>query len=215
MLQEFLKLELYPNPAVKKSFPAQVQEVKEKTFLILGPFDRGTLLFLYPAQEVLIEYVAEECRYQFSTRVVRRLQKPFFGYELLLPAPDEIQRIQLRRYVRVKKVLDVFYALVKKDEELNWKKGKSVDISIGGIKLATNEPLSVDACVKLRFYIELKGNVVEFVLDGLVKREEKKENHVYHYGIEFVNISRQEQDTLFAYLFQEMQKSRRMLADGK
>ncbi|GAV26176.1 flagellar brake protein [Carboxydothermus islandicus] len=214
-MQEFLKVELYPNPAVKKSFPAQVQEVKEKTFLILGPFDRGTLLFLYPAQEVLIEYVDEGCRYQFSTRVVRRVQKPFFGYELLLPAPEEIQRIQLRRFVRVKKILDVFYAQIKKDEDLNWKKGKAVDISIGGIKLATNEPLPLDARLKIQFYIELKGKAVEFLLDGLIKREEKKENQMYHYGIEFLNISRQEQDTLFAYLFQEMQKSRRMLADGK
>ncbi|WP_075859060.1 flagellar brake protein [Carboxydothermus pertinax] len=214
-MHEFLKLELYPNLAVKKSFPAQVQEVKEQSFLILGPFDRGTLLFLYPEQEVLIEYVEEGCRYQFATRIIRRLQKPFFGYELLLPTPESIHRIQLRRFVRHKKVLDVCYALLNNNGELNWKKAKSVDLSSGGMKIATSELLPVNSLLKLQFYVELKGKIIEFLLDGEIKRVEKIPSGIYHYGIEFKNITRQEQDTLFAYVFQEMQKSRRTMADGK
>lgn len=214
-MREFLKLELYPNPAVKKSFPAHVQEVKEKSFLIAGPFDRGTLLFLYPDQEVLIEYIDEGSRYQFPTRILHRLQRPFYGYELLRPKPEAIQRIQLRRFVRHKKVLDVFYALIKDDGDLNWKKAKSVDLSCGGMKLAVTEPLNVGARLKIQFYLEIKGKKVDFLLEGEIKREEKTPSGVYHYGIEFINISRQEQDLLFTYLFQEMQKSKRMLVDGK
>lgn len=159
--------------------------------------------------------------FMFDTRILERVidNIPLFR----ISYPTSYKKVQRRDFVRVPVYLSVIYA--KEQEHIKdinrllrertpdfiedlykgfWQRGSTLDISGGGMKLATKNPL--EPKTKLIFII--RDGELELAVRGKVVRCKK---HVgirvsYHSGIEFIDITEPMQDRIISYIFVKLRE---------
>jgi hypothetical protein len=75
--------------------------------------------------------------------------------------------IERRRYVRLVVQLPVDYR-----DECGWRRGRMLDLSLGGLLLQTEEPLTVGPEIELSFVLELDGKQVPVRCRGRIQRQQ-------------------------------------------
>lgn len=107
-----------------------------------------------------------------------------------------------RKYNRFKKTLDVIYAVAKKSNLGS--KGRTIDISEGGVKLLLDEKLPAGTIMGLKIStpaspqdIEVEGEIVWCEEDG--RKEASGKRHFYH-GIKFLAVDEPSGKRLNDYL---------------
>jgi len=194
-------------------YVSSLQDLNENGLYIAMPYLRGGALVLSPGEEIQVRFVRENGVYLFTSRVLARKHETVPLY--LIAYPAEVQRIQQRRFVRLPILLDVLYAPVpeKPDEQPVWVKGRTADLSGGGMRLRVPEPLPVGTRLLLKFYLPWEKKPVEMALQGRVVRTEVTEGRepgekLYFLGIEFVDIRRRDQDEIIRFIFRKMAERR-------
>lgn len=134
-----------------------------------------------------------------------------------LEPPEEIHRLQRRKYLRVNYETDIDFSPISYQGEslthLEEKKGfgQMKDISAGGICFSSNIELLEGMVIELRF--ELREQKFQ-VLGEVVRSLEKEEN--YEMGIKFDLRSEKVENDISNFVLQQQIKSRRKQAkDGK
>ncbi|MBC7104429.1 MAG: PilZ domain-containing protein [Firmicutes bacterium] len=194
-------------------FVSSLQDLNEDGLYIAMPYLRGGALVLSPGEEVQVRFVRESGVYLFVTRVLGRRDESVPLY--LIAYPAEVQRIQQRRFVRLPILLEVLYAPAsdKPGEQPVWARGRTADLSGGGMRLRVSEPLPAGTPLLLKFYLPWEKRPVEMTLRGRVVRSEVTEGReagerLYFLGIEFVDIRRRDQDEIIRFIFRKMAERR-------
>ncbi len=190
----------------KQWFLSTIQDIKNGELFIEIPRQKENALILYPGEEVEVKFTAEGASYLFTTRCLGKKTDriPLFR----LTPPENIQRIQQRQFVRFPVALPVLYApLPEKDHRSKYKKAVSVDLSGGGIRLAVKEQIPEGALLHLKFSLPLKKGAREISTAGRVVRQypvEPEGSATFQVAIEFLGLSRTEQDSIVSFVFRQM-----------
>lgn len=194
-------------------YVSSLQDMNDSGLYIAMPYLRGSALVLSPGEEVQVRFTHESGVYMFTSRVLARKQETVPLYRI--GYPTEVKRIQQRRFVRLPIMLDVIYAPVpeKPAQQPVWVKGRTADLSGGGLRLRVRELLPVGTLLTLKFYLPWEKKPVELTLEGRVVRTEVTEGRepgekLYFLGIEFVNITRRDQDEIVRFIFRKMAERR-------
>lgn len=195
-------------------YVTSIQDNDEYTFSIALPYLASHPLVLYRGDKIYCKMPADGASFLFETKVVRFTadQVPLY----VLAIPKEYQRIQQRRFVRLPVLFPVGYVRLPEDdqEELVFEEAMSVDLSGSGMRIATGKSCKPGTRLKVRFQLKIRREITDFELEGEVMRLELKQkdkgNPVYHMGVEFRNISRQEQDQIVAFVFAKMVEQRQL-----
>ncbi len=194
-------------------YVSSLQDLNEDGLYIAMPYLHGGALLLNPGEEIQVRFVRESGVYVFASRVLARKHETVPLY--LIACPAEVKRIQQRRFVRLPILLDVLYAPIpeKPDEQPAWAKGRTADLSGGGMRLRVMAPLPVGTRLLLKFYLPWEKKPVEMTLQGRVVRAEVTEGResgekLYSLGIEFVDIRRRDQDEIIRFIFRKMAERR-------
>jgi len=187
-------------------YASAVQDIRNSELYIEMPTQKAHVLVLYPGIEAEIKFFGKDASFVFTTLCHGKTSDSIPLYRLA--PPQDIRRIQQRRFVRWPTAIEVFYALPpEKNRRPGYKKGTAVDISGGGMKLKVGEPVPEGASLLLKFSLPSKKETKEISVVGKVIRLwtiETGSKATYHAALEFTDISRTQQDYIINYIFSRM-----------
>ncbi|WP_003544042.1 flagellar brake protein [Desulfotomaculum nigrificans] len=199
-----------------EQYLSSVHDMDDRVIYIPVPFAQNRPLVLSRGDKVNVKYMGEQCAYTFVAKAIGRKveDQKLPMYILTQPGESDITRVQLRQFVRVPVSLDVNYALPPANNEPpTFEKGFTVDLSAGGMKLATKQSIRPGTTILVCFTIKARKQKQpeELKLLGKVIRSElvDPELNTYHSGIQFIDITRQQQDLIMAFLFERMAQIKR------
>lgn len=191
-------------------YSSTVQDIGTGTLSIAVPTQGPNPLVLGRGEKVRVTFVNQMSRYEFTTTVVGWRHDNIPLYELLIPS--ELKRIQLREFVRVPVMMDVDYAVdAGEGERPSYKKCTALDISGGGMRLLTKKEIPAGTGLFLRFVLPLKTGPETMELKGKVVRSwSDPETKNYQCGVQFLGISRRQQDLIVRFVLFKLSEQRRL-----
>lgn len=188
---------------------ASVQDITDYELLISIPTKGTNPLVLKKDDHLILSFISEGSRYEFSARVIGWRYDNIPMYVITLPG--EYKRVQLRQFVRISTLLDVLCAEVPENgKHPVFAKCSSLDISGGGIRLLHKKNFEIDTKLLLKIMIPLKKEPEYLEISGTVVRTWPDENlKLYKVAVKFTGISRSQQDLIVRYTFMKMSEQRR------
>ncbi|MCB2359337.1 flagellar brake protein [Clostridium estertheticum] len=190
----------------EKYFNSNVQDVTEDYIAISIPTNSGEYLPLSNGSIIDVIYYEEENIYKFSSSIIGR---KFENIPILLLAkPEEIKKIQRRRYVRVPLIKTAKYINLKNEPKVNlstiddskYLKAVLVDLSGGGMRVKVSEEIKDNDFL----LVALTVNEEEVLIVGQTKRIMKDDDSRFICGLSFEFLDNATQEQLIRYIFQLM-----------
>lgn len=196
------KIEIYrKNSAKKDLYPSKILDILGDELIISGPMKKHSSIFLHKDEILTIVSLFEnKGRYEFDAKVKNRHLGKL--YTVKLKRVSEIRKIQLRDFFR----FEISIPVLKRTTVIEDEKQKTLiencrtkDISGGGLRLLTNYLHNVGDITECEFKIE------ESTISSKAKiiRIEPVDTFDYKYniGVEFVNISEKDRDSIVKFIF--------------
>lgn len=211
------KLFLKQNIDVSKEgcnewYPSSIQDIRDDKLFITIPARASYKLLIHGNELVDVNFVQDNALFHFTTTCLGVIEDNISLY--CLSEPKEFKRVQRRRNVRTATTLDVYYSLDNQDTKPVFKKTTALDISGGGLRISTSEPVEVGTILYVCFYLPGVKAPAEISTKCKVVRcepvETKGKKRIYHLGLDFQDISRTEQDNIVKYVFNLMIKQNRL-----
>jgi c-di-GMP-binding flagellar brake protein YcgR len=118
------------------------------------------------------------------------------------------KKVQKRNFVRLDVVLPVKYRRFTGNPvfQSNFNVGRTVNISVGGVKLSVSTPIPVGT--RLDMEIELSDSVKPYVVGKVLGGEEKVIDGISRRieKISFVEVDKDAQDLMMKYIFENLRK---------
>ncbi|MTI80175.1 MAG: hypothetical protein FH758_04700 [Firmicutes bacterium] len=193
-----------------KEYFSKIQNIKDNVIYITVPYRGETPLVLMHNEMATLKYIAQNAAFVFTSTFLGTHQETevLRLYKFNEPSVDDIKRIQLRNFVRIPITLDVEF--LSPDSKEN-QKGIAVDISGGGMKLATKDKLKEDAVIDIYFILTTKKQELQMKLKAQVVRctLAGEESGVYHSGLQFVDINQGTEDKICSFVFEKQMEQLR------
>ncbi len=180
--------------------------LSEKEATILAPMSGGNIIRLSHNQKYIIIFKTNKGIFKNTMRVVSydfNDNIPLIKIELL----EENEKFQRRASFRLEIGLDFDFDVVEdtseetlKNAEILLSKGKTADISSGGIKFFSNEDIEEGQYIK----ILINNEKLFIVAIGIIIHKEKlkaKEEYKFSYKCRFENIPKRYAEDLSKYIF--------------
>ncbi|MCB2308763.1 flagellar brake domain-containing protein [Clostridium estertheticum] len=190
----------------EKYFNSNVQDVTEDYIAISIPTNSGEYLPLSNGSIINVIYYEKENIYKFSSSIIGR---KFENIPILLLAkPDDIKKIQRRRYVRVQLIKTAKYINLKYEPKVNlsaidnskYLKAVLVDLSGGGMRVKVSERIKDNDFL----LVALTVNEEEVLIVGQTKRIMKDDDGRFICGLSFESLDNATREQLIRYIFQLM-----------
>jgi len=195
-------------------YSSTVQDIGDDFVTIMAPLQEGYPLILKPGEAVLGRFIQDRKSYFFYTFVLGKHKENEVIF-LELSMPEEIKEDQQRATIRFPILMDVekstLLSSLKKGEEPVYEKTKALDISAGGMKIASSIEYPIGTVFSIRFSLDFNENgnnqSVHFVTRALlVYCKEMEKQKIYHIGIEFIDLKEPQRDKIFKFIFNRMSK---------
>lgn len=201
------RIEILEDDKVYKSV---IQDENDEHIAISLPVREGIYMTPSPGQKLEVLYYDNLNVYKFDAVVeARRIENNI--HQILLGVPQNIIKIQRRKFVRVDVASYVNYAKVDKNvtdiqrlNERQYFKGMMLDISGGGFRFRTDHRLNLHE----KIVAEIPTQEDNIKVLGEIVRVEKTMDGKYLCGVSFVEISERIRDRIIRYIFTLMRKQR-------
>lgn len=125
-------------------YKSRVDNVLSRSLMIEVPLheNNGRPMAYSPGQEItLFHFGIDGSKYILPSRILKRVNDDVPLWEVALPHPDSIQRIQRRNYLRVPASLELALRSLSKTNHFL---ARTLDVSGGGIAFSCKSDLRVD-----------------------------------------------------------------------
>ncbi len=189
---------------------SMVQEVREKYFSIAIPVSRGVYYPLNKGDVIRVNYNDGKGNiYGFTSEVIGR--KFDMIPLIMVNNPSEVKKIQRRNFVRVDHLVEINYIPldeypkndIREINDIDFKKGYSLDISGGGMRIKVLEELQLNQFLLICAPI---GDEDILSLCRII-RKEKSEDKSFIYGVSFDEIDIRVREKLIQFIFRSMRKN--------
>ncbi|HEY3426589.1 MAG TPA: flagellar brake domain-containing protein [Negativicutes bacterium] len=204
---EFIEVDLAQKV---HTYHSRIEDITEHSIIIAEPYSQGFFLPRKYQKQYTARVVTGNCAYLFKTELLRYIRKPIPLWVISLPV--DIQRKQLRGFVRFTGNLDVNLEWIDTENETKNKNTLTKDISGNGIGVISDEIIPIGTKIKAAFSIEIKNsNKLEVKAEGEVTRiiplETADEKYVI--GIKFSKIAEITRVAIIKYIFQKQIERRK------
>lgn len=213
MYEDKLKVNLNVNVEYNdENYSSNIQNInlKKKYIEISIPIKNGKYVPLHRGEEVYITFFDEDNLYRFLGSVIgnRKDTIPL----IVIKYPDNIHKIQRRKFVRVKKLKEIKYIKLNSNisnygfeffsnNKEKIKNAYTIDISGGGCRINANEKLEYGDIILVCMDL---SNAKVLIKSKVVRIDENN-----NYGIEFIDIEENVREKIIMYLFKIMREMRR------
>lgn len=189
-------------------YKAKVFDLTEDKFYISYPINTITnrVLYIPNGEECFIYYTNEENqeKYVFSTTVIHRTKRdiPLLGFKL--PDEKEIIRVQRRKFVRIKTIVDVSLQL---DSQSNPLPTITHDLSAGGCSIVVPQNFTVNQGDegKILLVLPFQDGEYEYLNMGCTVIRQFEKNNQKLISLQFNDVKNQEQQQqrLMRFIFEK------------
>lgn len=196
-------------------YKSTIQDENSNNFSISLPVKNG--VYMTPTVGEMLEmlYYDNLNVYKFEALVLGRKVENAVP-QLLLSLPQNVVRIQRRKFVRVNTTSYIKYARysnreqgkISPEDDIQFNnKGILLDISGGGCRLSTSQNLQLKDII----VTDIPTDKDSIRVMGEVVRVEKQPDDNYYCGINFTIIDERTRDRIIQYIFALMRKQRKNL----
>lgn len=182
-----------------RSMISRIEGVGKEGFQIAAPMYKGSILPVALGSRLNIFLIYQGDAYTFNTVVSGRLRDPI--PLLVIRKPELVQKIQRRFWVRMPVTLQVGFAVENAEGQAIEGSGKSIDLSGGGMLMATEMELQPGQILYLAFELQGSGQIV---CKGRVLRTFRDE-HTGKSGVkaamEFFDLGERSRDRIVKFIF--------------
>ena len=182
-----------------ESFSSRIENIAGDNILVAAPFRQGTPVSFPQGKEINIRVRKDGITHLLHTKLIKSQKYP--QYLFLLSKPFKISRLQMRSWVRVDAELPVNYRMA--GYPVDFFQGSTVDISAGGIGLRSQHEIDKDTLLELE--VEFPDSSL-LQTTGLVTRSLPEKKGFYIIGIEFKDLSSNDQECVVKYVFQKQRE---------
>lgn len=191
---------------------SRVMDINRKELRIMSPAVQGVPIPLRVNTPIRISYVGERALYSFKTVIKQRFSDVLAGF--VVEIPSKVERVQRRSYVRLEVQIHFRYRVLQEanilDTEVDpeaFDKSYIVDISGGGVKFYSPQPIAENSLLEMQVGIE--GIEAETLLGRVVRSRERVEGG-YEIGVAFEGLSASVQDQIISWIFNKQRELRRL-----
>ena len=192
----------------EKYFKSNIQDITEDYIAISIPINSGEYLPLSKGAIIEVIYYEEENLYKFKSSVIGR---KFENIPILLISkPNEIKKIQRRKYVRVPLIRNVKYKNIKNHPRTNpttvdkseYLKAVLVDLSGGGMRIKVPEEIKLNDFILVSLTVDKE----DILIVGKVKRIQKDDDGRCVCGLSFEFLDNSIREKVIKFTFQLMRE---------
>jgi len=177
-------------------YRSRIEEVNETTFSVGAPMEQGELVPLHEKTKVRLIFWDKESAYALETKIIKRVSVPIAL--IILELKGNLVKIQRRSYFRVSARYPLTYQTVIRREYGDPYKATMLDLSGGGMRFLTEEPLNK----KVLIYVQVALPNGDLRIQAQVRRVEKTEDGKrYVVSVEFDDITERERDRIIRCVF--------------
>lgn len=207
-INQLVEISINDTNGNRKIYRSRV-EGKDKDFIDLAsPIKDGVVIPIREGEIVNISYIDSTATYSFDSIIVSRYNKEL--PVIRVKKPTEVKRTQRRNFVRFDTKLKVSFNIVRNeiaDYEQTYS-GQTVDISGGGIMLATTATINKEDIVDLIINIPNIGNISAMGKVVRVMEKNIQGHEILLLGIDFIVIEERDRDKIVRFIFEKQREMR-------
>jgi c-di-GMP-binding flagellar brake protein YcgR len=178
----------------------------EGIFVIAMPMTGGRLVPIQNNREIQIAYFRENGVYEFTAKVLERRggTLPYLKIRALTP----VQKSQRREYYRLGKVMPVTISIpAEGEEEVRKVKCLTLDISAGGMKVASNFGFQKDSILICELVL---SNITLSVKARVIRSGEVyNEEYSFETSLQFIEVDERVRNEIITYIFEQQRDLKR------
>ncbi|ABZ85251.1 type iv pilus assembly protein pilz [Heliomicrobium modesticaldum Ice1] len=189
-------------------YKSRIEDMGEDTLALALPFKEGQLIPLHVGEQLIFYKVSENGVWVYQTVIQSRRSTPL--PVIIVKKPIRADKVQRRNFYRFPITVATQYCKQEKDvdpKDWTWYKGVIRNFSGGGVCLTVKEQLHVGD----KIMVDLPLGKDQLRVGGQVKRshvEGTGKDVAYVLGVEFLNISRGEQERVIQFIFARQRELR-------
>jgi len=214
MISNYIKI--YDNIQISRSgeedwYTSKIQGLDQKYLFVDTPYHQNIPLILESGELVNGRAFLESGKFEFQSRY---LEKRYDNIPLLtLTIPHEYKRYQLRKFVRLPIMIDVYYAESRHGFDGNpmFMKATSLDLSANSLRIATRKSYDSGTSLLLKFDLTARNLSFKVSVTGRVVRvTSPDQNQTFHVAVQFTDITRQQEDLIMRFIFHKTTERKRL-----
>lgn len=194
------------------AYPSYVEEIDNRSILVAHPIKAGHPIPLGPGHAVRIEYVATGAKITFNTRVLAVQGGDVPLIRVAIPDRSEVERKQLRDFVRQEVALSLSYKVIfAPDEEENPRpdvthRSRTMDISGSGAQILCSEEYQKGTHLDIIF--DLGGTVLRLVGE-VIRVFQANEDKSCWTAVRFLRVPEKDRDVIIRFIFNLQREMRK------
>jgi c-di-GMP-binding flagellar brake protein YcgR len=198
------KIMVSKNEKDKHEYTSSIEDINPRGIAITIPLHNQVAMSLRRGEEIYVKVPMPGWSLEFKSRV--KSYKMENIPLIILEHPVETKRIQRRSAVRFKVLMDIKIAPLPENpkEEPLFADATAIDLSAGGMEMMTAARFEKNANVLVNFDLNMdKKTVYKFSVKSVVRRVAPLAKNKFKVGVEFLELSKAEQDRIFQYIFKK------------
>ncbi|WP_201345911.1 flagellar brake protein [Thiohalobacter sp. COW1] len=180
------------------------------SLVITTPRIDGKVMLVREGQPLVVRMLSGNTCYGFNSRIIHNSMRPY--PHLHLAYPDELERIVVRKAVRVQTQLPVIVSHPAPEDPTQSldSRGTILDISTAGAFVASDSPLGgAGDLISMTARVPIAGAEKYLKMPAIIRSAKAAETAEgsgrYQYGVEFQLIEHMDTILLHGYVFEQMQ----------
>ncbi|MBI5461610.1 MAG: flagellar brake protein [Gammaproteobacteria bacterium] len=204
---DMLQLQFVADDSQRKHATKVIGYLQGKSLLVTTPRIDGKVMLVREGQPVVVRMLSGNSVYAFNTQILATSLKPFAYMHLTYPA--DIERIVVRKAMRVSTDLEVNIARVTADDPKGnaVAKGMIKDISTSGAMLLADACLGQGGdLLTLTLRIPVAGVQKYLKISSMIRSVRENPDVGFLHGVEFQLLEEMDNILLHGFVYEQLQK---------
>ncbi|AFS79552.1 type IV pilus assembly protein PilZ [Gottschalkia acidurici 9a] len=181
----------------ENDYISQIENVEGDKIKILTPMYKSTLIRLHEGTNIGLMVFSDLGVYKLDAEVGGTIVDKLLHYTEL-KATSKVAKFERRDHFRLKIMKDVLVRKNDENEEMEYAKCLTIDLSGGGIQFSSTEKFEENDVVEMRIDMDDEEMVLKGKILSVVKQESVGN---YKYGTKFVDIRESIREKVIRYIF--------------
>lgn len=192
-----------------RTYPSMLLDYDDQYMYVSVIGFAGRWEHLSPGAQLEVAFGVQNRGYfRFQANVVAEVNLP--APAIKLPYPDNMDRVQQRRFFRLAVQIPVNYRVItdlRSHQAMITYPAHTIDLSAGGLQLLTNEGSRVGDLLEIDLLLGTPG-VISLLAE--VRRAVRQFDGTYQVAVEYTELDRRQEDLIIRWVFQEQARRRRL-----
>lgn len=199
------RLEIMLTSTPGEKFTSRIEEVNSQNLVIAMPMSKGQPILLHSGSKFFIRLVLHNAAYQFTCAFIDKRMQPIPMW--IVSLPHDIKRIQQRAFVRIDTALPVQWQVITTLEDVPIIKSVTKDISGGGVRLISKQPIRLGT--RLKVIIDFPEVGPLDTLCEVVRVEQPKSDlPIFWVGTKFLDLAESTRNKIIKFIFKKQLEER-------